>query len=46
MRRLEYDLAFSQWIGDYLDPSTFLDCFRSESGNNRTGWRNDGSRLP
>ncbi|MHC4862021.1 MAG: peptide ABC transporter substrate-binding protein, partial [Planctomycetota bacterium] len=38
MRRLDYDLAFGQWIGDYPDPSTFLDCFRSASGNNRTGW--------
>jgi len=27
------------WIGDYLDPSTFLDLFSSaESPNNRTGW--------
>jgi oligopeptide transport system substrate-binding protein len=38
MKRLEYDLVFGQWIGDYPDPSTFLDCFRSGSGNNRTGW--------
>ncbi len=36
-----YDIAWGAWIGDYLDPSTFLDCFLSTSGNNRTGW---GSR--
>jgi len=34
----EYDLALSMWIGDYLDPTTFLDCFRSRDGNNQTGW--------
>ncbi len=34
----QYDVAWSSWIGDYLDPSTFLDCFLSTSGNNRTGW--------
>jgi ABC-type oligopeptide transport system substrate-binding subunit len=39
MRRLDYDLALGQWIGDYPDPTTFLGCFLSDSGNNRTGWR-------
>jgi len=38
-RRLDYDLSRSSWIGDYQDPSTFLDIFRSEDGNNRTGWK-------
>ena len=33
-----YDVAWSAWIGDYLDPSTFLECFLSGSGNNRTRW--------
>ena len=37
-RRGDYDLALSLWIGDYLDPTTFLDCFRSGDGNNQTGW--------
>jgi oligopeptide transport system substrate-binding protein len=26
-------------VGDYDDPMTFLDCFLSDSGNNRTGWK-------
>lgn len=36
---LKYDVAWSSWIGDWLDPSTFLLVFAGESGNNRTGWR-------
>jgi oligopeptide transport system substrate-binding protein len=35
---LEYDIARSSWVGDYNDPNTFLDCFVSGRGNNRTGW--------
>jgi len=38
--RLDYDLSRSTWIGDYDDPNTFLDLFRSNNGNNRTGWKN------
>lgn len=38
--RLDYDLTRSSWIGDYNDPNTFLDLFRSDNGNNRTGWKN------
>jgi oligopeptide transport system substrate-binding protein len=38
--RLDYDLSRSSWIGDYDDPNTFLDLFRSNNGNNRTGWKN------
>jgi oligopeptide transport system substrate-binding protein len=26
--------------GDYVDPSTFLDVFLTDSGNNETGWSN------
>ena len=37
---LDYDIALCSWLGDYLDPSTFLDVFTSGSGNNRTGWSN------
>jgi oligopeptide transport system substrate-binding protein len=40
--RLDYDLSASSWIGDYNDPNTFLDMFLQNSGNNRTGWKNDG----
>jgi oligopeptide transport system substrate-binding protein len=39
-RSLEYDVTRSSWIGDYNDPVTFLDLFRSNNGNNRTGWKN------
>ena len=40
MNNLDYDLALSVWIGDYVDPNTFLDMFESTNGNNRTGWSN------
>ena len=40
MRTLNYQIARFAWIGDYLDPSTFLDIMRSDSGNNQTGWKN------
>ncbi|MEO1836026.1 MAG: peptide ABC transporter substrate-binding protein [Akkermansiaceae bacterium] len=35
---LDYDLADAGWIGDYLDPTTFLDMWIEGGGNNRTGW--------
>ena len=35
---LHYDVARRSWIGDYLDPNSFLACFRSGDGNNRTGF--------
>jgi oligopeptide transport system substrate-binding protein len=37
---LDYEMARSSWIGDYADANTFLDCFISDNGNNRTGWKN------
>jgi oligopeptide transport system substrate-binding protein len=40
LRRLDYDLARSSWVGDYNDPNTFIDCFLGGGGNNRTGWSN------
>jgi oligopeptide transport system substrate-binding protein len=40
LRRLDYDFARSSWVGDYNDPNTFIDCFVSGGGNNRTGWSN------
>ncbi len=39
IRELDYDLARSDWYGDYFDPSTFLEMFTSVSGQNRTGWK-------
>ncbi len=38
MSRLEYDMCRASWVGDYPDPNTFLDCFITGRGNNRTGW--------
>jgi oligopeptide transport system substrate-binding protein len=40
MDQLDYDIARSSWVGDYPDPNTFLDCFVTGRGNNRTGWSN------
>lgn len=34
----DYQILRSDWIGDYLDPATFLEVFRSDGGNNYTGW--------
>ena len=33
-----FDVLRSSWIADYADPSAFLDIWRSDSGNNFTGW--------
>jgi oligopeptide transport system substrate-binding protein len=35
---MDYQISRSSWMGDYLDPNTFLDLFVSGGGNNRTGW--------
>jgi ABC-type oligopeptide transport system substrate-binding subunit len=35
---LQYDVARRSWIGDYLDPNTFLSCWITGDGNNRSGW--------
>ena len=36
----DYQIARAGWIGDYLDPNTFLDMYTSNSGNNDAGWSN------
>jgi len=33
-----YQILLSEWVADYLDATTFLDLWRSDSGNNHTGW--------
>ncbi len=33
-----YGIARAGWIGDYVDPNTFLDMWTTDGGNNRTGW--------
>lgn len=39
-RTKNYQIARAAWVGDYLDPNTFLDMFVTEGGNNQTGWSN------
>lgn len=34
----DYQIILSDWIGDYFDPTTFLDLWRAKSQNNHTGW--------
>jgi oligopeptide transport system substrate-binding protein len=42
----DYQVLRSVWVADYMDPATFLDVWRSDSGNNYTGWANpDYDRL-
>jgi len=37
-KAIDYDLSYAVWLGDFLDPTTFLDCFRIDGGANRTGF--------
>jgi oligopeptide transport system substrate-binding protein len=37
-QNLNYTLSGAGWIGDFVDPVTFLDLFVSGGGNNWTGW--------
>ena len=36
-----YQIARAGWIGDYVDPNSFLDMWLKDGGNNRTGWSNE-----
>lgn len=36
----DYEIARHGWIGDYVDPMTFLDMWTSTSGQNDAGWSN------
>jgi oligopeptide transport system substrate-binding protein len=38
MQDLDYDIANAGWVGDYLDPLTFLEIWTAGNGNNNTGW--------
>ena len=33
-----FQIARAAWIGDYVDPNSFLDMWIADGGNNRTGW--------
>lgn len=37
---LDYQIMRTGWVGDYLDPMTFVDMFVTGGGNNNTGWSN------
>jgi oligopeptide transport system substrate-binding protein len=38
VQTLDYWMSRGGWIGDYLDPNTFLEMWTSGNGNNRTGF--------
>ncbi len=38
MQEQDYDVAWSAWIADYVDPLSFFDMMVTDGGNNRTGW--------
>ena len=39
-KTLNYQVCRAGWIGDYVDPNTFLDMWVKDGGNNETGWTN------
>jgi oligopeptide transport system substrate-binding protein len=36
----DFDILFSGWGPDYMDPTTYLDLFMSENGHNNIGYKN------
>jgi oligopeptide transport system substrate-binding protein len=36
----DFEIIRAGWYGDYLDPSTFLDLFRSDNDMEQSGWKN------
>ncbi|MEM9481735.1 MAG: peptide ABC transporter substrate-binding protein, partial [Verrucomicrobiota bacterium] len=38
---LNYDIGRRGWIGDYMDPITFLIIMMGDDPNNSTGWKNE-----
>lgn len=37
-QNLDYDMCAGGWIGDFIDPLTFLEMWTPGNGNNNTGW--------
>lgn len=37
-RDLEFDVSRRGWLGDYADPNTFLEMYRTGAEHNNTGW--------
>ena len=40
--QLDFQVSRAGWIGDYVDPNTFLDMWITGGGNNQTGWSTKG----
>ena len=38
MRLSNYDIGRQAWIGDYIDPNTYIDMYVTGGENNQTGW--------
>ena len=47
MQEEDYEIMGGGWIGDYIDPLTFLEMWTAGNGNNRTGWESEpfGAKL-
>lgn len=39
-KTLNYQVCRAGWIGDYVDPNSFLDMWLTDGGQNETGWSN------
>lgn len=37
---MDYTISRYAWIGDYVDPNSFLDMWITGGGNNKSGWSN------
>ena len=42
---LNYTISTARWVGDFVDPVTFLDMFVGGGSNNWTGWANPAYDL-
>jgi oligopeptide transport system substrate-binding protein len=40
VNEIDYAIARAGWIGDYTDPNTFLDMFKTDGEQNSTNWSN------
>lgn len=41
MKNGDYQIGRMAWVGDYFEPSTFLELMTSTSGNNQTNWKSE-----
>ncbi len=37
----DFDIVRASWVGDYVDPNTFLSLSTSDNGNNHSNWGNE-----